>query len=64
MTLTINDFTVETNIAFSNEDDKPIFPVLGHIGFFEHFKVLFDYPRKFGDVKPSKSLIDEKWDCP
>ena len=54
ITLIIGKYKIKTDVAFSNTSRMPFFPILGHVGFFEHFKVLFNCAQNYIDVKPFK----------
>ena len=57
LTLVIAGYTIKTEVFFSNDFGIPPYPVLGHVGFFDHFKVLFNTSESYfflKHIKPSK----------
>ena len=63
ITLSIGGIEYRTDVAFSKDPDIPPSSVLGHIGFFNHFKVLFNSYEEYLFIKHIP-IIDDPWPTP
>ena len=63
VTLLIGEVEYKSAVTFSKNKDIPPFPILGHIGFFDHFKVLFNSREEYLFLKPVL-INDDPWPTP
>jgi hypothetical protein len=49
-------YSAFTGYGMIGSSDQMSYGILGQVGFFEHFKVIFDYDKRQIDIKPNSSI--------
>lgn len=57
ITLFVGNFRLRAEVAFTDTPGRPSIPILGHNGFFEHFKVTLNFSQQYIEIVPTSNSV-------